>query len=352
MEAYPHLQTIERMISEPSQRRPGSIPMDFHNKGIGHERRLITYIAENFQLSYDLASFTHLSQIVQSDCMRAAYKAWRRNWGTKGERGCGGVLVWQLNDCWPTMSWAVVDYYLIKKPAFYAIKRALQSMDVGVTRKYHDWTQTGDWVDEHSGLKTGQVDQTLAARDISFDVWIASSDVDDATVDVETRFVSIASGKDVADPIRTTITAVANSTTAVLDSQRGPAAIPDAGNGTVPFDVTKYDPYVIHVTLSISGKVIARDSAWPDPVKFIDMPNRGIRFDHAEHEDHYSVSVTADRPVKGFVFEEVEGLELSNNSFDVMPGEQQVVHVGKSSLLPSQLKWTHIGASRPSNPMP
>lgn len=349
--AYPHLETISRMITDPAQRRPGSMAMDFHNKAIGHERRLITYIAENLQVKYDIGAYTHLSQMVQAECMRAAYKAWRRDWGKPGERGCGGVLVWQLNDCWPTMSWAVVDYYLVKKPAYYAIKRAMKQIDVGVKRTYHDWTQTGNWVDEHSGLKTGQVDQTLAARKIAFDVWIASSSVKTVDVDVKVRFISVASGKDVADPITARTTAVANSTTEVFTAREAPPAVPHADDYSVPFDTSKYDPYVIHTTIEVDGQVIAKDSAWPDPVKYLDMSDRNVKFELARTEGT-GVYVMADKPVMGFVFEEVESMGISDNGFDLMPGEKQLVKVLRGSSDPREYLWTHIGADQASNPMP
>ena len=176
MEAYPHLSTTARMSSTSSQLYPGSMVLDFHNKGIGHERRMMTYVVENFRPRADLASYTHLTQTVQAETMRFAYKTWRREWQ---HRKCGGVLVWQLNDCWPTMSWAVVDYYLVPKPAYYAIKRALRPVDVGVVRTYEDWTQTGYYIDENSKLCTGQVDQTLPARRGEFEVWIANGRVEE-----------------------------------------------------------------------------------------------------------------------------------------------------------------------------
>jgi beta-mannosidase len=65
MGAYPHLSTTQRMVEPASQQHPGSPMMDFRNKATDHERRLLTYVAENFLLKSDLRSFTHLTQIVQ-----------------------------------------------------------------------------------------------------------------------------------------------------------------------------------------------------------------------------------------------------------------------------------------------
>ncbi|EFY98874.2 beta-galactosidase/beta-glucuronidase (glycoside hydrolase family 2) domain protein [Metarhizium robertsii] len=339
MEAYPHLSTVRRMTTHSSQLYPGSMTIDFHNKGIFNERRMTTYVSENFRLKYDLPSYIHLTQVVQAEAMRAAYKTWRRDWGTSGDRKCGGVLVWQLNDCWPTMSWAVVDYYLVKKPAYYAISRALRPLDVGVSRTYHDWTQTGYYIDENSQLCTGQVDQTLPARESTFDVWIASSKVQAVNAKVTVRFISIRSGRDVSESITASVSASANATTTVFSSKPLKPSIPHHDDYTIPFDVTQYDPYVVYTTLSIDGAVVATDAAWPDPIKFLDLSNRGISFAISENR----VTVSSDRPVKGFVFEEVQGMKLSDNGFDIMPGEKHVVAV-EGPVSADKLRWTHIGA--------
>lgn len=37
---------------------------------------------------------------------------------------CTGSMVWQLNDCWPVISWAVVDSTGVRKPGWYALKHA------------------------------------------------------------------------------------------------------------------------------------------------------------------------------------------------------------------------------------
>jgi hypothetical protein len=56
MEAYPHLSTTQKMIEPASQQHPGSALLDFRNKATDHERRLLTYVAENFLLKTDLRS--------------------------------------------------------------------------------------------------------------------------------------------------------------------------------------------------------------------------------------------------------------------------------------------------------
>ena len=123
MEAFPHLDTIHTFVTDPKDLYPQSHTLDFHNKADGHERRIATYMVENFRTRTDLPGFIHLTQLAQSEALMFAYRGWRQQWGD--DRKCGGALCWQLNDCWPVTSWAICDYYLRKKPAYYAMARVL-----------------------------------------------------------------------------------------------------------------------------------------------------------------------------------------------------------------------------------
>lgn len=51
MEGYPHISTIKAFISDESEMHAQSLTMDFHNKANFHERRLATYVHENFRVS-------------------------------------------------------------------------------------------------------------------------------------------------------------------------------------------------------------------------------------------------------------------------------------------------------------
>ena len=49
---------------------------------------------------------------------------WHRLGGARSPRGAKGTVIWQLNDCWPVISWAAVDGDGRRKPLWYAVRRS------------------------------------------------------------------------------------------------------------------------------------------------------------------------------------------------------------------------------------
>ncbi|KAF2472597.1 glycoside hydrolase [Lindgomyces ingoldianus] len=335
MEAYPHLETTEKSITREADRYPGSMAMDFRNKAICHERRLVSYVTENFQIKYDLPGFTYLTQVMQADAIAWAYKSWRRQWGTPGKRQCGGVLVWQLNDCWPTMSWAVVDYYLVPKPAYYAIKRAMAPVTIGVSRKFHNWTMRP--ADDLWKRDTSHIDMRQIWEDIQFDVWVASSLVENLKGKIVVKFVSVLTGREVHERLAENVSIDTNGTTEVFRNKKVDTVKLQDPN--CPFDTYKADPFVIHVSLLVDGQEVATDTSWPDPIKYLTFPDRGIDFHYSS--DRSIITVSASKPVKGFVLTEKQGVRLSDNGIDIMPGESKTVVVEDGDI--GALEWRHVG---------
>jgi beta-mannosidase len=305
--------------------------MDFHNKAVVHERRMLAYVGENFRLASwggNLEAFAHLTQVMQADSLGQGYKVWRRDWGREGARRCGGVLVWQLNDCWPVVSWAIVDYYLVKKPAFYAIKRAMAPLAVGVTRKFHDWTSRP--ADEHWRRNTGHVDSRKMLTDIEFDVWVANSTLEAVKGKVVVRFVSVKTGKEVREKIEQEIEVQPNGSTEVLTGYK--------------FDWTKAkvaepEHFVIQAALWMDRTQASSDTSWPDPIKYLDFPDRGVM---VKNRGQGLIEVSTEKPVKGFVFSEKQGTKLSDNGFDLLPGDEpKLVHVENGGG--DELGWTFVG---------
>jgi beta-mannosidase len=139
MQGYPNIRTVNEWFDGDEQRKKEFFPQSRvsvnHNKADGFERRLELYLMENFRHAFDMESYVYYTQAMQAETLAAAYRLWRRNWKGRGKELTSGALVWQINDCWPCVSWAICDYYLRPKPAFYAIAREMRPYTVGVSRE-------------------------------------------------------------------------------------------------------------------------------------------------------------------------------------------------------------------------
>ena len=307
MEAFPHLATIKSFVEEPKDLYPQSHVMDFHNKADGHERRIATYVVENVRTCTSLEEFIHLTQLIQCEALMFGYRGWRKQWGE--DRHCGGALVWQLNDCWPCTSWSICDYYLRRKPSYYAMARTLAPVAVGVRRKHHDWSVT------HA-----REPQTQA-----WELWAVSSRLQDLTADVEVRFVSVETGEEIKQKFaRKSVKVQANGTT----------------NITTGFvDNRSEEPHVLAARIWVDGELVARDTDWPQPLKYLQFPKRNVRVDMKGDK----MRVTAERPVKCLVFEERAGCHLSDSAVDIVPGDEQTITVRGVKIGDHALDWTYLG---------
>lgn len=309
MEAFPHIQTIHEFVTDPSELYPQSHTLDFHNKADGHERRIATYMVENFRTRTDLEGFIHLTQLAQSEALMYAYRGWRKQWGD--DRKCGGALCWQLNDCWPVTSWSICDYYLRKKPAYYAMSRVLRPLAVGVRRAHDDWS----------------VVHARPPPKSDWELYLVSNKLEHITADVELRFISVKTGKDVKDPIvKKRVKITPNGTTEIT-------------SGTI--DNTTEEPHVLAARLIVDGEVVARDMDWPQPLKYLSFEDRGIKVDF---DGEKTLRITTEKPVKGLVFEEREGVLLSDSAMDIAPGDEQTVTIRHFKHGDQPLSWRYLGS--------
>ncbi|KAJ5585288.1 Glycoside hydrolase family 2 immunoglobulin-like beta-sandwich [Penicillium hispanicum] len=314
MEAFPHMATIDYFIENECDKFPQSQVMDFHNKADGHERRLATYLVENLRMASDLETYIYLTQVVQAEAMMFGYRGWRRQWGNG--RQCGGALLWQINDCWPTISWAIVDYFLRPKPAYYTVKRVMQPLAVGVRREHHDWSIV------HARPPTKS----------KYEIWVVSSGPEVLNGTVELRFLSVASGRDLRAPKAYDVSITPNGTTSVVS------------DGVIDH-LTQPEPHVLAVRLWIDGRIVARDADWPQPLKYLDFADRGleVKAQKGTTPGQQILMINARRPVKCLVFEERENVQLSDSALDIMPGDEQTVTVSGLSENDSPLKYRCLG---------
>jgi len=116
-QSYPHLKTLEE-VTLPQERNAFSRVMEKHQRNGTANGRILMYAAQTYLYPKDFASLIYTSQLLQADAIRYGVEHWRRNRGR-----CMGAIYWQLNDCWPVISWSSLDYNLRWKALHYAAKR-------------------------------------------------------------------------------------------------------------------------------------------------------------------------------------------------------------------------------------
>ena len=118
-QSFPCMATIEG-FTLPEDRNAFSYVMEKHQRNASANGVIASYLSQMYLYPATLDGFVYASQLLQAQAMQYGVEHWRRN--RAGER-CMGAVVWQLNDCWPVVSWSSVDYHGRWKALHYYEKR-------------------------------------------------------------------------------------------------------------------------------------------------------------------------------------------------------------------------------------
>ncbi len=117
LESLPPLETVAAFAGAPD-RHLHSPTLRHHQRSPGGNDKMLYYLTDRFPVPSDFADLVYLTQIVQAEGVRIGVEQWRRN-----RPRCMGALYWQLNDCWPALSWSSLDYFGRWKALHYAARR-------------------------------------------------------------------------------------------------------------------------------------------------------------------------------------------------------------------------------------
>jgi len=274
MEAFPNLNLFKSFVPA-NERYPQSRTLDFHNKAERGPARLMHYLVEKIRIPADLEGYIYATQFIQSEALATAIRSWRRRWcGPGREYTTAGALIWQLDDCWPVISWAIVDYELQPKAAYYTVKRELAPFVIGLAR--HTREEVASWVVNST--------TTSIKAELEIRAWTLSGKL----MSEQWRGIELAANRAV---------------------ETGEIAIAD-------------DNLVIGARLLKDGIVLARTTLWPEPFKYLALPDPEIKI---ERLDGQTIRIAALRPAKGVWLTSGNGIRWSDNMLDVLPGDPQVV---------------------------
>ncbi|HEU4324366.1 MAG TPA: glycoside hydrolase family 2 protein [Roseiflexaceae bacterium] len=290
MQSCPARATLDACLP-PEERYPQSRAMDHHNKASDGPRRLAVYLNDTLRANDDLDSYVYATQLMQSEALAMAYRVWRRRWAGPGRYAVAGALVWQINDCWPVTSWAIVDYERRAKPAYYSIRRELAPLALG-----------------------------LAHAEGSAAVWAVNATPEPVEAELLLQRFDLAG--------------------ALVAEERRPAYLP-ARQSSEQGLLAGAGETVLLARLLADGEELARATLWPEPLKYLYLPDPLLTVERLDG-DRLRLSVA--RPAKGLWLEAGDGVAWSDNALDLLPGDPRTIAAPGLGDRPLRLRW--VGGER------
>lgn len=315
MEAFPHTKTIDSYLEHGKHdldRYPQSSTIDFHNKASFHERKLAIYLTENIQYKFQpLEYYIYCTQLMQAECLATAYRSWKRFWQGPGQEYCGGALVWQLNDCWPGQSWSIVDYYLRPKLAYFAVKRELADITIGMKRvTVFDQKK----VQKHAPAHSQKIHELY--------IWATNLTLDHRIFALRVQIWDITTGRELScysNTLPDFVLLPSNRSTEIDDF-----IIAEGDNFR-----TVVAAYLIDTS---TQQQVARSVNWPEPLKYIHLQRpKSLVCKIVSESGQSVVELEAEVPVKGVALEatgdKADEVKFDDNCVDLVPGEKARIKV-------------------------
>ena len=104
-QSFPCLSTIKTFTDDPKDWNIFSYVMEKHQRNAGANGKIMNYMQQYFLYPTSFSTLLYASQLLQAEAIRYGVEHFRRNRGR-----CMGSIYWQLNDCWPVASWSSIDY--------------------------------------------------------------------------------------------------------------------------------------------------------------------------------------------------------------------------------------------------
>jgi len=252
-------------------------PKPKRGQPMGGFQVITKYMEDEYTVPEDFEFKSYCTQIVQADYLRYAINTHRRN-----KPYCMGSMYWQINDVWPVVSWASIDYYGRWKASHYAIRDTYKSTIVSASL-------------DDDQLSVFSISDVLEPCEAKLELKLV-------TFDGEVLFSTV-----------TEITVPENQSK--LQFQKSLNELP-AFDSTSTFFLSR---------LFSDGELLSEDILYFELNNVMALNAPDLSVDYKAISGGYEITVKSDTLVKNlFVKCQAEG-KYSDNYFDLLPGEEKKV---------------------------
>lgn len=248
------------------------------------------YMERDFKIPTTTENYAYLSQLLQARGMEIAIEAHR-----KAKPYCMGSLYWQLNDCWPSVSWSSIDFYNNPKAVHYSVKKAFKTYLISVEKKsdYLNFFLISDDQNAQKGIFTREVFQlngTLIYKDS------VSVNIEADTVKLITRF----------------------SPKIYENWEKDSSQV------------------LIRTKFKINNKIMAENDFYFCPPKSLTLQKPEVNW---EQLNQNQIKISAEKYLAKNVWLQADDIFFSDNSFDLLPGESKIIDFKTNTdILPKKLE--------------
>ncbi|GDX52102.1 beta-mannosidase [Bacteroidota bacterium] len=285
-QSFPSMNCLQQYL-KPNELYLYSPALKTHQKHPTGFETIQTYLKRDYDTSTNFENYVYLSQLLQTEGMSTAIEAHRR-----AMPYCMGTLYWQLNDCWPAISWSSIDYAGNKKVFQYQLNRLYNTYLVSMVKNKN-----------------------------KIDCWIVSDSLINTSAQLQISLWNF-SGK--------------------LLWQRNLNCAIDAQSSKQYFHLTidsilkKYDSteIVLHGELIIGDKKLSYADYFFASPKNLKLQNPEIKFKVASDKKYkmpQTISVSCNKPAFGVSFYAQRkdgnylGFDLTDNYFSLFPDEKKEI---------------------------
>jgi beta-mannosidase len=245
------------------------------------------YVENSYKKPSNFEHFVYLSQLVHAEELKGTIEGHRSH-----KPYCWGSMYWQINDCWPTVSWSSMDYYFRWKAAHYFVKKAYAEMVV------------------YPVLKDGNV----YVKVLSDRLTTANTKINFIAMDFSGKI--LAQGEE-AFEIKPNL-----SKTYLIKTV------------SELFGKTNLKQALLLVSLKENDKIIAENTLYFDAVKNLELSKPNINTKISTIENGLQIELTSDVLAKNVYLknDEIEGF-FSDNFVDVFPGKPVIINYTSSENL-------------------
>jgi beta-mannosidase len=287
MQAFPPKHTYDAFTIKEDQYAASEVmhhrqrsKMEWVSPGFDGNDMIARYMEWYYKVPEDFDRFAYTSQLLQALGYKTAIEAHRSNMPH-----CMGSLYWQLNDCWPTISWATLDYFYRWKASHYAVRKAFEPVIVTAAMK-------------DDMLEVYAVSDLPKARNVQ--LVLELMDFSGKTVFKENKRISVAP----------------NTSERVF-------TINPSGWLKNSADSTRL---LLNMQLVSDGKVIADNIYYFTEPKNLDLPKASPQFELKQAKDGYQITITSPTLVKNLYLETSDpDAFISDNFFDLLPSVSRTI---------------------------